>query len=68
MLFLSKRQMNARQAAQKAKDAQMDFFAVRFSIRQGDKHAAAMVNDYAKRYSAWHSNIQALREYLAVQS
>lgn len=55
--------MNARQAMQHAKDASMEYFEIRFAIRAGDKNAAAMLEDYKRRYSAFVLNIRALQAY-----
>lgn len=65
MFFQSKKLMNARQANQKHIDAQMDYFAIRFAIRNGDKNTAAMVDSYAKHYaSIAGENLTWLRSYL----
>jgi hypothetical protein len=65
-MFTSKRkELNARQAKQKASDANMDYFYVRHAIKTGDKQALEMLADYERRYSAWLGNIAALRSYLA---
>lgn len=68
MFYTTKKLLNARQAAQKARDAEMEYFEIRYAIRSGDKNAAAMVDSYARHYSAWSSNIAALRSYLEAQS
>jgi len=55
-----KKEMNARQAQQKNKDAQQEYFETRYALRTGDKDAAAMLTDYKRRYSAWVGNIAEL--------
>lgn len=64
MFYTSKKLLNARQAAQKARDAMTEYFEVRYAIKNGAKDAASMVDSYARHYSAWLGNISALRGYL----